>query len=91
MCTAYRASFRHILNKVTVCFRPLFATTHAFNICIFEIEFGHFFRGVCLGVYSVHHCHQEELTQLLPFHLFGAGVVLLLKINTVAACPLFVL
>ena len=29
------------------------------NICISEREFRYLFRGVCLGVESVHHCHQE--------------------------------
>ena len=40
-------------------FHPLFAITNAFDICIFEREFSYFFRGVCLGVESVHHCHLE--------------------------------
>ena len=37
----------------------LFAIKNTFNVCIFETEFSHFFRGVGLGVYTVHHCHQE--------------------------------
>ena len=61
MCTAYRASFRHILKKVTV-FILLFAITYAFNICIFERDLCYFFRGVCLGVYSVHHCYQGPVS-----------------------------
>ena len=40
-------------------FHPLFAITNALNIWIFKTEFSHFFRGVGLGVESVHHCHQE--------------------------------
>ena len=57
MCTAYTASFPHILKKVT--FDPLLAIANAFNICIFEREFSCFFRGVGLGASSAHHCHQE--------------------------------
>ena len=31
-------------------FHPLFAVTNAFNVCIFEGEFSHFFRRAGLGV-----------------------------------------
>ena len=61
MCTAYRASFRHILEKRECAFHPLFATTNAFNISIFETEFSHFFRRVGLGVETVHHCKQNSV------------------------------
>ena len=37
----------------------LFTITNAFHICIFETEFSRFFKGVGLGVYTVHHCHYE--------------------------------
>ena len=50
MCMAYRASFRHNLKKWQCAFHPLFATTYPFHICIFEIKFSHFFRGVGLAV-----------------------------------------
>ena len=51
MCTAYTASFRHSLKKVTVCFSPhVCKKANAFNICIFKREFIHLCRGVGLGV-----------------------------------------
>ena len=49
----------HSEKSDSLLFHSLFAITNAFNIYIFESESSHFFRGVCLGVQGVHHCHQE--------------------------------
>ena len=49
-------------RKWKCAFHPLFAITKAFLVFtsgIFETDFSHFFRGVGLGVYTVHHCHQK--------------------------------
>ena len=49
----------HSGKKGQFAFHPLFATANAFNICFFETEFSHFFRGMGLGLETVHHCHRE--------------------------------